>query len=75
MLLYSNVHKNKGKLKKYADILAYPISLAENNYRLRLAWKMADVVPVSKEKPVEHVSKHLCPISDNHKLSHSLPIM
>ena len=36
-------------------------SFAEN--RLPLAWKMADVVPIPKVKPVEDISKHLRPIS------------
>ena len=54
-------------LKEYADILPYPVSMiincsfAEN--RLPLAWKMADDVPISKVKPVEDISKHICPIS------------
>ena len=54
-------------LKAYADIFAYPVSMiincsfAEN--RLPLAWKMADVVPIPKVKPVEDISKHLRPIS------------
>ena len=31
--------------------------------RLPTAWKLADVVPVPKQKPVEDVNKHLRPIS------------
>ncbi|PFX20627.1 RNA-directed DNA polymerase from mobile element jockey [Stylophora pistillata] len=52
---------------EYADILAYPessimnCSFAEN--RLPPAWKMANVVPIPKVKPVEDISKHLRPIS------------
>lgn len=30
---------------------------------LTSAWKIADVVPIPKVKPVENISKHPCPIS------------
>ena len=52
-------------LKEFAEILAQPvcsilnISFAEQ--RLPPSWKMADVVPLIKVKPVTDVSKHLSP--------------
>ena len=54
-------------LKDYADILPYPVSsimncsFAENS--LPPAWKMANIVPIPKVKPVEDISKHLRPFS------------
>ena len=54
-------------LKEYPDIIAYPVSTINNcsfaENRLPLTWKMADVVPIPKVKPVENVSKHLRSIS------------
>ena len=54
-------------LKENADLLAPVVtsiincSLAEG--RLPQSWKLADVVPVPKQKPVQDINKHLRPIS------------
>ena len=54
-------------LKEYADILAPSISTILNSsfvkQRCPSSWKMADVVPIPKEKQITDVNKHLRPIS------------
>ena len=54
-------------LREYADILARPVSSVLNSsfseQRLPQSWKLADVVPLPKQQPIEDVSKHLRPIS------------
>ena len=54
-------------LRDYAEILVQPITLILNGsfqeQKLPLSWKLADVVPLPKQKPVEDASKHLRPIS------------
>lgn len=54
-------------LREYADILAQPFTSTLNasfrDQRLPTSWKLADVVPLPKQKPVEDLSKHLRPIS------------
>ena len=54
-------------LKEYAEILAYPVSVIVNSsfaeQELPQAWKLADVVPVPKSKPITDINKHLRPIS------------
>ena len=54
-------------LKESADLLAPTItdilnsSFAER--RLPPSWKSVDIVPISKQKPIKDVNKHLRPIS------------
>ena len=31
--------------------------------RLPLSWKEADIIPVPKQRPIQDINKHLCPIS------------
>jgi hypothetical protein len=54
-------------LKENVDVLAKPVSdILNASYRescLPLSWKMADVSPLAKQKPVQDVSKDLRPIS------------
>ena len=54
-------------LKENADVLTAPImDILNSSYSegcLPLSWKMADIVPVPKQKPVTDVNKHLRPIS------------
>ena len=54
-------------LKENACALAEPISeiLSSSYYENKLpsSWKMADVSPIPKQKPVQDISKHLRPIS------------
>ena len=54
-------------LREYSDFLAQPITSILNasfkEQRLATSWKHADVVPLSKQKPVDDLSKHLSPIS------------
>ena len=54
-------------LKENACALAEPISeiLTSSYYENKLpsSWKMADVSPIPKQKPVQDISKHLRPIS------------
>ena len=54
-------------LREYAEILVLPITSILNasfrEQRLPASWKLADVVPLPKQKPVEVASKHLRPIS------------
>lgn len=56
-------------LREYPDIIAGPVTSVINSsfaeQRLPAAWKLADVVPVPKQKPVEDVNKHLRPISQD----------
>ena len=37
------------------------VSLREG--RLPLSWKEADIIPVPKQRPIQDINKHLCPIS------------
>lgn len=46
-------------LKEYSDVLALPIT----EQRLPTIWKMADVPPLSKKKPVLDLKKDLRPVS------------
>ena len=54
-------------LREYAEILVQPISSILNasfrEQKLPTSWKLADVVPLPKQKPVEDLSKRLRPIS------------
>ena len=54
-------------LKEYSDILAFPITQILNasyrEQRLPTIWKMADVPPLPKKKPVLDLKKDLRPIS------------
>ena len=54
-------------LKEYSDILAFPITQILNasyrEQRLPTIWKMADVPPLPKKKPVLGLKKDLRPIS------------
>ena len=54
-------------LKEYAMILSDPICHVINcsfaNQSLPSSWKLADVIPVPKQSPVEDVNNHLRPIS------------
>ena len=60
-------------LSEYAEVLAEPVTAILNSsykkQRLPSPWKLADVVPLPKEKPVEDLSKQLCPISLTHAIS------
>ena len=53
-------------LKEYSDILAFPITQILNasyrEQRLPTIWKMADVPPLPKKKPVLDLIKDLRPI-------------
>ena len=54
-------------LKEYADLLAFPITQILNasylEQRLPSIWKMADVPPLPKKKPVLELNKDLRPVS------------
>ncbi len=54
-------------LKEYAMLLAYPVSKIINSsfkeMKLPSIWKVANVIPLPKVKPVENLTKHLRPIS------------
>ena len=54
-------------LKEYCDLVAYPITEILNasyvEQRLPTIWKMADVIPLPKKKPVVDIKKELRPIS------------
>ena len=54
-------------LKEYCDLVAYPITEILNasyaEHRLPTIWKMADVAPLPKKKPVVDIQKELRPIS------------
>ena len=54
-------------LKEYCDLVAYPITEILNasyaEQRLPAIWKMADVTPLPKRKPVVDIRKVLRPIS------------
>ena len=54
-------------LKGYCDLVAYPITEILNasyaEQRLPTIWKMADVTPLPKKKPVVDIQKELRPIS------------
>ena len=54
-------------LREYADFLCYPVSLIINasfkEQCLPQIWKMADVTPLPKTKPVKDLKKDLRPIS------------
>ena len=54
-------------LREYAEILVQPITSILNasfrEQRLPAPWKLADVVPLPKQKPVVDATKHLRPIS------------
>ena len=54
-------------LSEYAEVLAEPVTAILNSsykkQRLPSPWKLADVVPLPKEKLVEDLSKQLRPIS------------
>ena len=53
--------------KEYVEILACPVTSVLNSsfaeQRCPPSWKMADVVPVPKQKPVTDINNHLRPIS------------
>ena len=54
-------------LKEYCDLVAYPITEILNapyaEQRLPTIWKMANVAPLPKKKPVVDIQKELRPIS------------
>ena len=54
-------------LREYAEILVQPTSSILNasfsEQRIPTSWKLADVIPLPKQKSVEDLSKHLRPIS------------
>ena len=54
-------------LREYAEFLAYPISVilsaSFREQRLPSIWKLADVTPLPKQKPVKEIKKDLWPIS------------
>ena len=54
-------------LRKYAELLAYPVATILNasfkEQKLPRAWKLADVTPLPKTKPVKEIKKQLRPIS------------
>ena len=54
-------------LKEYADFLCHPLTVIFNasfkEQRLPQIWKMADVTPLPKTKPVKELKKDLRPIS------------
>ena len=51
-------------LKEYAMLLAYPVSKIINSsfkeMKLPSIWKVANVIPLPKVKPVENLTKHVC---------------
>ena len=54
-------------LREYAEMLVQPITSILNasfrEKRLPVPWKLADVVPLPKQKPVEDAIRYLRPIS------------
>ena len=56
-----------GILREYAEFLAYPVSVilsaSFKEQRLPSIWKLADVTPLPKQKPVKEIKKDLRPIS------------
>jgi len=54
-------------LKEYAKLLVVPVTrILDSSYkeqRLPWVWKLADVSPLPKKKPVKEIKKDLCPIS------------
>ena len=54
-------------LREFAKVLAYPISIILNasfkEQQLPRLWKLADVTPLPKTKPVKEINKDLRPIS------------
>ena len=54
-------------MREYAEVLAEPVTAILNSsykeQRLPSSWKLADVVPFPKQKPVEDLSKQLPLIS------------
>ena len=54
-------------MREYAEVLVEPVTAILNSsykeQKLPSPWKLADVVPLPKQKPVEDLSKHLRPIS------------
>ena len=54
-------------LREYAELLAYPLATILNasfrEQKLPRAWKLADVTPLPKTKPVKEIKKKLRPIS------------
>ncbi|XP_066020680.1 uncharacterized protein [Pocillopora verrucosa] len=54
-------------LREYAEVLVEPVTAILNSsykeQKLPSLWKLADVVPLPKQKPVEDLSKYLRPIS------------
>ena len=54
-------------LKEYADVLAQAVTAVLNSsfaeQKCPAQWKMANIVPIPKEKPAKDVNKHLWPVS------------
>ena len=54
-------------LREYADLIAFPVCkilhASFKEQRLPLSWKLADVTPLPKKKPVQILKKDLRPIS------------
>ena len=54
-------------LREYAEVLVEPVmAILNSSYKeqkLPSPWKLADIVPLPKHKPVEDLSKHRRPIS------------
>ena len=63
-------------LREYAEVLVQPVTAILNSsykeQRLPSPWKLADVVPLPKQKPVENLSKQLRPISLTPAISKSV---
>ena len=57
----------RSQFRENADLLSIPVrdilNLSYIEYCLPQSWKEANVVPVTKQKPVKNVKKHLRPIS------------
>ena len=54
-------------LKENADLLAFPIKeMLNSSYqdcRIPQSWKNANVIPMSKKKPLKDINDHLRPVS------------
>ena len=50
-------------LKEYADVLVHPITAILNSsfaeQKCPAQWRMDNIVPIPKEKPVKDINKHL----------------
>ena len=66
-------------LKEFAEVLAEPVCTILNSsfreQKFPSAWKLANITPLVKAKPVTDVSKHLRPISLTQLYQRSLRIL